>query len=64
MTFVDVGANVGYYTAIGSSIVDAGRVISYEPNPNAYQRLNEWVQADQATNITPVGAALGSQGEH
>ena len=61
MTFVDVGANVGYYTALASSMVGAGRVIAYEPNPCAYQRLTEWAGANHATNITPVCAALGSE---
>ena len=60
MTFVDVGANVGYYTAMASSLVGAGRVISYEPNPYAFQRLNEWARANHAINITPICAALGS----
>jgi FkbM family methyltransferase len=61
MTFVDVGANVGYYTAMASSIVGAGRVISYEPNPCAYQWLKDWARANEATNITPVCAALGGE---
>jgi FkbM family methyltransferase len=61
MTFVDVGANVGYYTAMASSIVGAGRVISYEPNPYAYQWLKEWARVNEATNITPVCAALGGE---
>jgi len=61
MTFIDVGANVGYYTAMASSIIGAGRVISYEPNPYAYQRLTEWARANQATNITPICAALGGE---
>jgi FkbM family methyltransferase len=60
-TFVDVGANVGYYTDKASSIVGAGRVIAYEPNPYAYQRLTEWGRANHATNVTPVCAALGSE---
>ncbi len=59
MTFVDVGANVGYYSAMASSIVGAGRVVSYEPNPYAFQRLTGWVEASQAKNVTPVCAALG-----
>lgn len=61
MTFVDVGANVGYYSAMASSIVGAGRVISYEPNPYAFERLREWVETNQARNITPVNAALGAE---
>jgi len=61
MTFVDVGANVGYYSAMASSIVGAGRVISYEPNPYSFERLSGWVQANQARNITPVCVALGGE---
>ena len=61
MTFVDVGANVGYYTAMASSIVGGGRVIAYEPNPWAFDRLNAWIAANQAKNITTVCAALGSR---
>lgn len=61
MTFVDAGANVGYYTAMAASIVRTGRVIAYEPNPYAYRRLDEWVQANGATNVTTVSAALGSK---
>lgn len=61
MTFVDVGANIGYYTAMAASIVGKGRVISYEPNPYAFERLSRWVQLNQAKNITPVCAALGAQ---
>jgi FkbM family methyltransferase len=59
MTFVDVGANVGYYSAMASSMVGAGRVIAYEPNPYAYERLSAWIHANQVKNITPVCSALG-----
>jgi FkbM family methyltransferase len=61
MTFVDVGANVGYYTAMASSIVGAGRIFAYEPNPYSFQRLTGWIQANQAKNITAVCAALGGE---
>ena len=61
MTFVDVGANVGYYSALASSIVGPGRVISYEPNPYAFERLQSWIQANHAKNVTPVLAALGAR---
>jgi len=61
MTFVDVGANVGYYSALASSIVGGGRVIAYEPNPYAFERLQAWIQANQVNNVTPVFAALGAK---
>ncbi len=60
MIFVDVGANVGYYSAMASSMVGAGRVIAFEPNPYAYERLNAWINANQVKNVTPVPSALGS----
>jgi FkbM family methyltransferase len=38
--FVDVGANLGYYTAVASQLVGAaGRVISFEPSPVMARRL-------------------------
>jgi hypothetical protein len=58
MTFVDVGANVGY-SAMAASMVGSGRVISYEPNPYSFEWLIRWVQANQAQNITPVCVAPG-----
>lgn len=61
MTFVDVGANIGYYTAMAASKVGpAGRVIAYEPNPYAFDRLSEWTHANQLANVTPICAALAA----
>ncbi|MCE5307434.1 MAG: FkbM family methyltransferase [Acidobacteriales bacterium] len=38
--FVDVGANIGYYTALAGSIVGtSGRVLSLEPDPECFQLL-------------------------
>jgi FkbM family methyltransferase len=40
MTFVDVGANVGYYTWLAASLVrESGRVLAFEPAPYAFHRL-------------------------
>lgn len=44
MTFLDVGANVGYFTLLASSRVGPkGRVIAVEPSGYAYRRLTEVV---------------------
>ena len=38
--FVDVGANIGYYTALAASLVGAtGRVLAFEPDPECFQAL-------------------------
>ena len=34
MTFIDVGANIGYFTVLASRLVGPeGRVIGFKPNP-------------------------------
>src|SRR6056297_3485035 len=37
--FVDVGANVGYFSLLASKLLSSGRVISIEPYPSTYQAL-------------------------
>lgn len=40
--FLDIGANVGYFTMLASSIVGAeGKVIAFEPNPQNLQLIYE-----------------------
>jgi FkbM family methyltransferase len=52
-TFVDVGANVGYYTAMAANIVgQAGRVYAFEPSPYAFARLRCMVDRNRFSNVT------------
>ena len=56
--FVDVGANVGWYTALAASIVGAtGRVLSFEPSPYAYGLLNHSV-ARCSSNVKAFNIGL------
>ncbi|HSS20310.1 MAG TPA: FkbM family methyltransferase [Pyrinomonadaceae bacterium] len=60
MTFVDVGANVGYYTLMAASLVgEAGRVISFEPSPYAFARLQETIFHNRLSTVHLVQAGLG-----
>lgn len=58
--FVDVGANIGYFSVLAASRVgDSGAVFAFEPDPENYRLL----VANAALNglqhrITPVAAAL------
>jgi len=62
MTFVDVGANVGYYTWLAvSRIGKAGRSIACEPSPAAFERLQTIAAANRMMNVRCVNSALGSQ---
>ena len=38
--FVDVGANIGYFSVLAASLVgDAGKVFAFEPDPDNFQLL-------------------------
>lgn len=59
-TFVDVGANVGYYTVVASRLVGpAGRVIALEPSPSIRAELvaNLALNASANVRVSSVAAS-------
>jgi FkbM family methyltransferase len=61
-TFVDVGANWGYFTLLGAARVGpAGRVVGLEPEPRLFELLAANVRANQLDQVTvlPVAASDG-----
>ncbi len=60
MTFVDVGAHVGWHTlAATKSILPDGRVFAFEPLPSALALLRKNIAANgYATAATPIGVAI------
>jgi FkbM family methyltransferase len=60
MTFVDVGANIGCYTALGARQVagNKGRVIAFEPSPYAFKKLQSMVLGNKLQHVTTVNAGL------
>ncbi len=61
-TFVDVGANVGYFTLLAARTVGpTGCVVAIEPSPYAFARLETTVRGNQLTQVRPVRCALGSE---
>lgn len=62
MTFVDVGANIGYYTALASvAMKGEGRIVSLEPDPENFEFLQKTIAANRATNVTPVRKAAAEK---
>jgi FkbM family methyltransferase len=62
MTFVDVGANIGYYTLLAARLVGSqGRVFAFEPCPENFQLLQRSVQANGHTNVTLVPKAVSDR---
>lgn len=60
---VDVGANIGFYTALSSWLAgDTGKVLSVEATPRTFSTLNK--NCDGKNNIIPINIALSdSEGE-
>lgn len=59
MTFVDVGANVGYFTLLAASL--GARVVAYEPTPEVYTRLRENIELNGLQNVTLMNAAVAEK---
>lgn len=52
MTFIDVGANVGYFTYLAARIVGpTGRVIAFEPSAVVFARLRDAIEQAQARYV-------------
>jgi FkbM family methyltransferase len=59
-TVLDVGANVGQYTALLSRLVGpAGRVLAFEPDPRTHAMLESIVRALGLANVETFQLALG-----
>ena len=51
--FIDLGANIGYFTMLASSLVKAGgKVIAFEPNPQNQQLIYSSLLESRIENVT------------
>ena len=58
-TFIDIGAHIGYYSMLASSLVgDSGKVICFEPTPSTYGLLVKNLQ--QKKNVKAENLAVYS----
>ncbi len=61
MTFVDVGAHVGYFTLLAARLVGpGGRVYAFEPDPSSFALLERNIALNSHKNIVPVPRAVSS----
>lgn len=61
-TFVDVGANIGYFTLLAASLVGPrGRVLAIEPNPQLIPRLSQFVNSNGLNQVVVVGCGVSDR---
>ncbi len=59
--FIDIGANIGYYTLLASSMVGrSGRVYAFEASPSIFARLQENVTLNHCANTVIQNVAISN----
>lgn len=62
--FVDIGANIGFYTLVAAHRLRGGRggrVIAFEPNPTTLPRLRRNLALNDAAHVEVNAVALGDE---
>jgi len=63
--YVDVGANIGYYTLIAAQQTgDSGKVIAYEPDKDNFALLQANIRLNQLQNVAVFPCALYDRNSH
>ncbi|MEU2155435.1 FkbM family methyltransferase [Streptomyces sp. NPDC019396] len=63
-TYVDVGANIGYYTLLAAQLVgNEGRVVAIEASPVFHQRLLRNVALNEYCNVRAINGAVSDKEE-
>jgi FkbM family methyltransferase len=61
-TFIDIGANVGYFTLLGSKLVGAsGKVVAIEACSATYQSLLDNLKRNKISNVRTVQCAVSDR---
>lgn len=58
--FIDVGANIGFYSVLAAKLLPGRRVLAVEPNPEARRRLSENLVRNGVEAAVTVFAGLAS----
>lgn len=59
-TFLDVGANIGFFSCLGASVVGPrGKVFAFEPNPKNVSLLYQNIALNEFLNVEVLPYALG-----
>jgi FkbM family methyltransferase len=56
-TFIDVGANIGYFTMLAAECMPSGRIVAIEALPTIYNHLVEHIRSNNYNNVRTVNFA-------
>lgn len=58
--FIDVGANIGYFSILASKLVgSSGKVVAFEASPRIFDVLTEHIRVNDSKNVRAVNMAVG-----
>jgi FkbM family methyltransferase len=61
-TFLDIGANIGFFTLYAARIVGkSGKVHAFEPNPLTFTKLRQNVELNELGNVSTCPVALSDR---
>src|SRR6185369_5471984 len=61
--FIDIGANIGYFSLLSAKILPSIKVFSFEPAKVLFQKMNENFSLNDSKNIVAINAAVGEMNE-
>lgn len=61
--FVDIGANIGYYSVIAAKKATKGRVIAIEPVKSVYKALQKNIKSNNLNNVQTIRKGMGNKQE-
>lgn len=61
--FVDIGANIGYYSILAATIAKTGHITSFEPEPNNFEILKKNVVLNNLENVNLHQLAVTNKNE-
>lgn len=60
-SFIDIGANVGYFSLLAAKLMPSGKVVSIEAFPSIFEKLENNIRLNHLTNVRAVPYAATEQ---
>src|SRR5687768_15349578 len=61
--FLDIGANIGYFSLLAANNEPTSKIISFEPVKKLFRDLEENISINNIKNITALNVAIGDMNE-